>query len=288
MGVRLPSFLPRVALVVLLALGTGAGLTYAAGQQIAATPPAATTTTPQKPLTLIVPDLRDQAFVFAKGQLQDGGFAWRVAGPVQGYASNTVVSQSPAPGTKLVDTGAPLVTVTLARNGSYPQSGDPEDTSSYAGTPLRLADAAVAAAPALPKVSKPAAAPTTTAATTTTAAQPQAAPKPAAAAPATRPPAFVVPGARKEPLDEIPLPARAAALGTWLAAHPKKTNANVQHWLYQNAWVVAGARMGWWHGADALRTLIAVDAHTESVWGIGTKSRTLAQQALAEVEARSR
>jgi hypothetical protein len=277
MGVRLPSFLPRIAVVVVLALGAGAGLTYAAGQQIAATPPAATTTAAQKPLTLTVPDLLNQAFVFAKGQLQDGGFAWRVAGSVRGFAANTVVAQSPAAGTKLVDTGAPLVTLTLARNSGYPQTGSPQDASSYTGTPLRLADAAVAAAPALPKATpaKPAAAkPAVT----------QAKPK---AAPAKRPPDFVVPGARREPLDEIPLPARAAALGTWLAAHPKKTNANVAHWLFQNSWIVAGARMGWWHGAEALRTLVTVDARTEAVWGIGGKSRALAQQALAEVEARS-
>jgi hypothetical protein len=271
-----------VALVALLALGAGAGLTYAAGQQIAAAPPAPSATTPQKPLTLTVPDLRNQAFVFAKGQLQDAGFAWRVAGSVRGYAANTVVSQSPAPGTKLVDTGSPLVTVTLARNAGYPQTGEPEDSSAYAGTPLRLADAAVAAAPALPKAT-PAATPKPAAAQPkkATTARP-------AAKPARRPPDFVVPGARREPLDEIPLPARAAALGTWLAAHPKKTNANVKHWLYQNAWIVAGARMGWWHGAEALRTLIAVDARTESVWGIGGKSRSLARHALAEVEARSR
>lgn len=281
MGVRLPSFLPRVAVVVVLALGAGAGLTYAAGQQIAATPPAATTTAAQKPLTLTVPDLRNQAFVFAKGQLQDGGFAWRVAGSVRGFAANTVVAQSPAAGTKLVDTGAPLVTVTLARNAGYPQTGSPQDASTYTGTPLRLADAAVAAAPALPKAT-PAAQPATQ-----PAARPavtQAKPK---AAPVGRPPDFVVPGARREPLDEISLPARAAALGTWLAAHPKKTNANVAHWLFQNSWIVAGARMGWWHGAEALRALVTVDARTEAVWGIGGKSRALAQQALAEVEARS-
>jgi hypothetical protein len=284
MGMRLPSFLPRVAVVAVLALGAGAGLTYAAGQQITSAPPATTATTPQKPLTLTVPDLRHQAFVFAKGQLQDAGFAWRVAGSVRGYAANTVVSQSPAPGTKLVDTGSPLVTVTLARNAGYPQTGEPEDSSSYAGTPLRLADAAVAAAPALPKAT-----PAPAAATPKPAARPAARPAHRTpAAPARRPPDFVVPGARKEPLDEIPLPARAAALGTWLAAHPKKTNANVKHWLYQNAWIVAGARMGWWHGAEALRTLIAVDARTESVWGIGGKSRSLARHALAEVEARSR
>ena len=89
---RLPSYVSRIAVVVVLALGAGAGLTYAAGQQITATPPVTTTATPQKPLTLTVPDLRNQAFVFAKGQLQDGGFAWHVTGAVRGFAAHTVVS----------------------------------------------------------------------------------------------------------------------------------------------------------------------------------------------------
>jgi PASTA domain len=277
-GQRLPIFLPRIAVLALAALGLSAGLTYAAGKQIQASTPAAAPTQQRKAETVIVPDLRNQAFVFAKGLLEDKGFAWRVAGSVQGYASNTVVKQSPAAGTKLVQTGSPLITVTLARNGSYPQSGAPEDTSPYAGTPLRLADAAVAAAPKLAQPTKAA----TPQATQTTAATA------ATTAPAKRPPDFVVPGAKPEPLDEIPLPLRAAKLGTWLAAHSRPTNANVRYWLYQNAWVVAGARMGWWHGADALRTLIAVDQRTETLWGIGGKSETIARRALTEVVARTK
>ena len=274
MALRLPTYLPRIAVLVLVVLAATAGLTFAAGQQPTATPAAAPAPA-QQPAQLVVPDLRNQAFVFAKGQLQDLGFAWRVAGSVHGFAANTVVAQSPAPGTKLIDTGAPLVTVTLARNKAYREAGTPNDRSSYRPTPLRLADAAVAAAPAA-KTAKPAAAKKHV----TAAAKP--------AAPAKRPPDFVVPGARKEPLDEIALPARAAALGTWLAAHPKKTTKNVKYWLFQNSWIVAGARMGWWHGAEALRTLVAVDARTRTVWGIGDKSETLARRALAEVEARSK
>jgi hypothetical protein len=46
--------------------------------------------------------------------------------------------------------------------------------------------------------------------------------------------------------------------------------------------------MGWWHGAQALQTLITVDRRTESVWGIGAKSRNVAVRALAEVEARKK
>jgi PASTA domain len=279
-GQRLPIFLPRIAVLALAALGLSAGLTFAAGKQIEASSPAAAPTQQRKAETVVVPDLRNQAFVFAKGLLEDKGFAWRVAGSVRGFASNTVVKQSPAPGTKLIQTGSPLITVTLARNGSYPQKGAPEDASPYAGTSLRLADVAVAPAPKLaqPKAATPQAAQ----ATQTTAATA------ATTAPAKRPPDFVVPGAKPEPLDEMPLPARAAKLGTWLAAHQKPTNANVKYWLYQNAWIVDGARMGWWHGADALRTLIAVDQRTETLWGIGDKSEKIARRTLTEVMARAK
>ena len=278
MGERLPIFLPRIAVVVLVALAASAGLTFAAGKKIQASTPAAAPTAPRKVETIVVPDLRTQAFVFAKGQLEDLGFAWRVNGGVHGYAANTVVSQSPPAGTKLINTGSPLIVLTLARNGKYGQKGAPEDASSYSATAVRLADVAVAPV-AAPKVKN--AAPSVPAPAKHSAAA-------AVTGPAARPPDFVVAGARKEPLDEIPLPARAAKLGAWLAAHPKKSTANVDHWLYQNAWIVSGARMGWWHGAEALRTLVAVDARTESLWGIGGKSQLLARRALAEVQARAK
>jgi hypothetical protein len=105
---------------------------------------------------------------------------------------------------------------------------------------------------------------------------------------AGRPAAFSVPGAPKEPLKEIPLPRRARALGAWLTQHPRSTDANVAHWLYQHAWIVTGAKFGWWRGAEALRILIAVDNRVIENWGIGTRSRAAARAALAEVEAKSR
>src|SRR5438477_317404 len=101
-----------------------------------------------------------------------------------------------------------------------------------------------------------------------------------AAKPAAPPPAFHVAGARKEPLDEIPLPKRAARLEGWLARHPHPTSANVRYWLYQNAWIVTGARFGWWHGAEALRLLVRADTKAEHVWGIGARSRAVAKRAL--------
>ena len=62
---------------------------------------------------------------------------------------------------------------------------------------------------------------------------------------------------------------------------------NLNHWLYEHAYVVAGARFGWWHGAEALQALIAVDRRAEVLWGVGSQSRTTAEKALAEVRSRS-
>jgi PASTA domain len=108
-------------------------ISFAAGRQLSVVP-AAPKRLPATPVTLVVPDLRNEAFVFAKGQLQDAGFAWKVAGGVGGYPANIVVSQSPAAGTKLVDTGSPLITLRLEKNKQYGQTGDPEDSSPYSAT----------------------------------------------------------------------------------------------------------------------------------------------------------
>ena len=101
-----------------------------------------------------------------------------------------------------------------------------------------------------------------------------------------RPPAFHVRGAPKEPLNEITLPARARRLETWLTPNRRPSAANLHRWLYQHAWVVTGARFGWWHGAEALRILIRVDRRVEARWGIGYRSEAAARRALADVEAR--
>jgi hypothetical protein len=103
-----------------------------------------------------------------------------------------------------------------------------------------------------------------------------------------RPPAFHVPGAPKEPLDEIPLPARARRLEAWLSRGREPTAANQRHWLYQHAWIVTGARFGWWHGAEALGILIRVDRRVESLWRVGYRSEAAARGALAAVEARAK
>jgi PASTA domain len=285
--------LPRLAVIGGVLLFASATLTWGAAQRLSATP-TKTRTVVTKP-TVVVPDVTGQAFVFAKGSLEDAGFAWQVTGNVHGYSANTVATQSPEAGTKLYDTGAPVVTVTLSR-GKYPETGEPEDVSPYLGTAVALATPLRATAPAAPVVPKTAApkTPAPKTATTKTAA-PKTATKPAKAPAAKssasttkRPPAFAVARATKEPLDEIPLTERARRLDAWLRAHPNPSTANVNHFLYQHSWIVTGAKFGWWHGAEALRLLIAADRRAQGLWGIGHKSELAARHALAEVETRSR
>ena len=287
MGARLL----RVVFLALLAVLVFAGLTYAA-QQTAATPaPQTTAAAPgaTQLQVLVVPDVRGQAFVFAKGMIQDAGFAWHVTGPVGGYAVDTVATQRPEAGTSVIDNGAPILTLTLSRNPHYKEHGDPENDSPYAGSAVRLAPITSELTP-LPATPTPAAVPRVVAPKV----RPKASAKPVGKPnvktthkEAARPPAFVVKGAPKEPLREIPLTERAEKLSAWVAAHPQPTNANVRYWLYQHAWIVTGAGFGWWHGAQALKTLIAVDRKVEAEWGIGRASEAQARRALATVEARS-
>jgi hypothetical protein len=268
MALRIATRLPRLAIVGVVLLLASATLAVGAAKKMAATPQGAPApvTTP----TVTVPDIDGQAFVFAKGTLEDAGLAWKVVGSVHGYAANKVAKQSPAAGTKLRDTGAPTITVTLKRT-SYPEKGEPEDVSPYFGTsvqPIGLPKPTPAPAAVAPK---PAAA----------------APKPAAKAAASRAPDFAVDGAPKEPQEEMPLPQRAHLLAAFIASHGKSA-ANVRHFLYQHSWIVAGAQFGWWHGADALHELIAADQAAQQRWGLGRKSELVARAALGRVLARSK
>ena len=288
-----PFFVPRVVVVALLILLATATLTFAAEQRISASTPPATPARPAAPATVVVPDVTGQAYVFAKGTLEESGFAWRVAGPVEGYAANVVLAQNPAAGTALVDTAAPTMTLQLRANGRYGQQGTPEPHSPYGGTRVERPETVSRRVPTSPANPKPVAKPTPKPAAKPVSSgkpvakpahKPAAQPKPAAA----RPPAFVVPGAPKEPLDEIPLPARARQLDRWVAAHAEPTNANVNHWLYQHTWIVSGAKFGWFQGAEALRILVEVDKRVQASWGIGAKSEAVARAALATVQAKSR
>jgi hypothetical protein len=285
MGSWPSALLSRVVAIVALGVLLTATLTWAAEKQITAAKPAKTPVAPLPADVIVVPDVSGQAYVFAKGILDDNGFAWRVAGGAGGYAANTVVGQSPAAGTRVIATGAPLVTLTLKRNPKYAEKGTPENASPFPASEVRLAGATTAPAAKLPTTPTTPAAKATPAAT----AKPAATTKPAATAkPAARKPDFAVPAAPKEPADEMPLIDRAQLLGVWLSTHKTPSAANVRRFLYQNAWVVTGAKFGWWHGAQALKVLIEVDHRAQSIWGIGAQSESVARAALAKIQAGAR
>jgi len=272
--------LPRVgAIATAFALVFGT-LAFAASSTLSTPAAPAAAPAAAAPEPLVVPDVRKQAYVFAKGTLEQDGFAWRLTGSVPGFAANVVVAQSPAPGSRVIPDGAPVVVLQLSRNAAYKQEGMPENASPYAGKPARLVGST-----SVKKTTRVQA----TAAVSTSKSAPakpvQAKPKAAATA---RRPAFTVAGAPAEPLDEILLSARAKQLAAWVEKHPRRSRAGVDHWLYQHTWIVTGAQFGWSHGAEALRTLIAVDRRVQKLWGVGRQSELVARRALGDVRTEDR
>ena len=293
MASRLAVLAPRLIALIVIWLLAAASWTLAAGGPQTSQPAVPAAGEPAAPEVLVVPDVRRQAYVFSKGMLQDAGFAWRVEGAVEGYAANTVVSQDPAPGVRVVDNGAPTVVLRLKRSDEYEERGVPENHSSYKGTAIVLLSNWQAAQ----KESAQATTETQPVATTTTATPPATPPAAPAAAPtpapeqgeesgAFREPDFVVKGAPREPADEMPLPQRARALQDRTAALTKPSKRFVSHWLYQHAWLVTGARFGWQGGDKALETLIQVDRSLSVRFGFGARSERVARRTLAYVESR--
>jgi hypothetical protein len=135
--IRLAALLIRGVAAIFVGLLVAGGTLTLAADRVA---PLRPTLVPVSagPKTLVVPQVTGQAYVFAKGILQDGGFAWRVSGAVKGYAGNTVVTQEPVAGSVVQDTGAPTITLTLSRNLNYAERGRPDNGSPYAGTTVLL------------------------------------------------------------------------------------------------------------------------------------------------------
>jgi hypothetical protein len=291
MAARFAALIPRLlALTVIWLLGA-ATFTLAADKKT--TPPPTGTNAVQvaKPTVLTVPDVRGKAYVFAKGILQDAGLAWRVRGSVQGYSANAVVWQSPMPGSRVIDNGAPIVSVRLLKNARYGERGLPENEAPYTGTRVvYLSDWRDAHEQSTQSTSTETTTsePTTeTTPTTTTEPSTTTEPEPAPE-PKTRKPDFEVPGAPAEPADEVTLPQRARRLAQRMDAMAKPTNHLVNFWLYQHSWIVTGARFGWHDGAEALRILIKVDQSLERRFDFGARSEAVARRALAYVEAQTK
>jgi hypothetical protein len=130
----------------------GGTLTLAADRAHLQRPRLAAAAPATGPRTLTVPRVTGQAYVFAKSILQDRGFAWRVIGSVKGYAGNRVFDQAPAAGTVVLDTGAPTVVLSLAKNRTYAELGSPEGGAPYRGTSVRIPGKVLAARQLLPKL----------------------------------------------------------------------------------------------------------------------------------------
>ena len=126
--------IPRVVAIAAVVLLLSATISLAADKPAARKP--ALHTAPQRQV-MVVPDVRGQLFVFASGIIEDGGFGWKVRGSVGGFPANLVVSQSPKPGTHVIDTGAPTITLVLARHGA--QVGLPQNRSPYGASLIRPA-----------------------------------------------------------------------------------------------------------------------------------------------------
>ena len=108
MKLRVSTALPVLAAAAAAGLLSASAISAGGGDVVEeAQPPAPATLDVREPL--LVPDVRRQPYVFAKGILEDAGFAWKVNGAVGGYAGNLVAEQRPAPGTLVVDTGRPLM-----------------------------------------------------------------------------------------------------------------------------------------------------------------------------------
>ena len=185
-----------------------------------------------KPPNKVVPGVVGQLYVFAEGTLQEHGFGWKVVGPVEGFAGVTVASQDPVAGTTVVDTGAPLVTLRLAKPKDYVPQGTPENSSPYVGTEIllpagsagtgRSTTSARTTTTSTFSTSTTTGSTTTGSTSTTTHSTTSTKPNPSQA----RPPAFTIAGAKPEPLDEIPLPQRAKSLNAWLDSHREASAAN--------------------------------------------------------------
>lgn len=132
--------LVRITAMTVVWLLCAASLTFAGSRVLATDRPERSDPDPEPPKqeakvrTLVVPDVRGQPYVFAKGMLEEGGFAWRVDGDVDGYAANLVVSQFPEPGATVVAEGTPTIILILERNPDYEERGSPENESPYDGT----------------------------------------------------------------------------------------------------------------------------------------------------------
>src|SRR4051795_6634642 len=100
---RFGGLVTRIVLIVGVLVPPNATLTFAARRQATQAAPVAAPVAHHAGVT--GPDVAHPVYVFANGGPEGGGFPGRVGAGAPGYAGYRVVSQSPAAGTRLIDTG---------------------------------------------------------------------------------------------------------------------------------------------------------------------------------------
>ena len=276
MGMRPRTLLPRLAIAGFLLVLATATITFAA--ETRQEPTANTPVAQAAPTTLLVPDVRRQAYVFVKSTLEESGFAWRVTGSVAGYSANIVASQSPAPGRSWS---------TRARDDFLSLSKGHHPAGQAAGERVALSRHRDPASRHLHEAGEAGCA-EEEGRETREEGRPEEEGRPARRG---------LPRSAR-PRSSFPAPStsrsmrcrcrRGRAPDAWLTTHRTRTDTNVKYWLYQHAWVVAGAKLGWWRGAEALRLLLKADERVQRIWGIGSRSEAVARAALADVSRKSR
>ena len=303
MAPRLRAHLPRVALLVLVGLAATATLTYAAGQPGSVDARVRDVTTAPQRRRSSSRTSATRPSSSPRGRSRTPASPGASLGSVHGYAANIVVAQSPAAGHPRARHRRAAHHPDLEAERSLPAGragrgrlavrGHRRSSPPTSRPPSGLRIRRTTAKPAVTKPQRRSATTATPAgrdddarSRATTPPKPRRDEDDLAAEPPgrVRRPRRAQGAARRDAAHRI---ARSCSR-TWLDAHPTKTNANVAHWLYQNAWIVTGAKFGWWHGAEALTTLIAVDRRAQQLWGIGSKSAQQAQSALSEVQSRSK
>ena len=202
-------------------------MTLAQGSGQTTPPPAPVAVEAEKPDVLVVPDVRRQAYVFAKGILQDAGFAWRVQrrrGRLRRQHGRRADAGARRPRDRQRRAGgrrsgwrAARSTPSAASRRTSRRSQGRRSSSSRTGRPsrrrMRRPSPRPPSRPLLrrrrrlrPRPRRPRPPAPATTEPTTTAPAPAA---PPAQDPAYRKPDFTVSGAPGEPTAEMPLPARA-------------------------------------------------------------------------------
>ena len=207
---------------------------------------------------------------------------------MRGYAANIVVSQSPAPGTRVIATARRSSSLRLEPKRLYAQTGEPEDARPTGRQPPPALGSARTATPtATKRPGDSRATPAATKAAPRRRMRSRAAKTAAAKPAATAPPAFEVAGRPKEPLDEMSLSDRAKQLAAWVERI--RTDRRERRPLALPAQLDRHRReaSAGGDGADALRTLVAVDNRVQKLWGVGAQSEQVARQTLAKVKERS-